>query len=199
MQMFVQIIEGKVKDPDGIKRLTEKWQKEIRPGAKGYLGSTAGTTPDGRGIAIVRFESPEAAQANSQRPEQGAWFDEMRKCYDGDPTFAESTDAEEFMGGGSNDAGFVQVMKSRGVDRVKMKELDAQFEKFSGERPDLIGTFRVWTGPDSCVEAAYFSSEAEAREGESKELPAELAKVMADFGEMMANTEFLDLKDPIIN
>ena len=196
--MFVQIIEGRTKDPDGIKMQAERWQQELRPGAVGYLGVTSGVTEDGRAISIVRFESADAARANSERPEQAAWWPEMAKCYDGEPTFTESTDTEEILGGGGDNAGFVQIMKSTGVDRVKMKELDAQFEKFMGFRPDLIGSFRVWTGPDTCVEAAYFTSEAEARAGEKKEMPPEIQALMAEFGEMMQNTDFLDLKDPIL-
>ena len=111
-------------------------------------------------------------------------------------TFTESSDTAEFLGGGSNDAGFVQVMKSTGVDRAQLDRLDAQFEKFAKIRPDLIGGLRVWTGPDSCIEANYFTSEADARKGEQAEMPAELQALMADFGQAMANTEFLDLTDP---
>jgi hypothetical protein len=198
MQMFVQIIEGRARDADGIKALSEKWDRGLRPGAVGYLGVTAGVTDDGRSISIVRFESAEAARANSERPEQAAWWSELAKCFDGQPTFTESTDTEEFLGGGSNSAGFVQIMKTPRADRVQMKEMDAQFDKFVGARPDLLGTFRVWTGPDSCIEAAYFTSEAEARAGEQKELPGELQAVMAEMGDMMKDTEFLDLKDPVL-
>ncbi len=105
---------------------------------------------------------------------------------------------EQFLGGGSNDAGFVQIMKSAGVDRARMAKLDAAFDAFANTRPDLIGTFRVWTGPDSCVEAAYFTSQAAAREGEAKEVPEELKPLMAEFGDLMQNTEFLDLTDPML-
>jgi hypothetical protein len=55
---------------------------------------------------------------------------------------------------------------------------------------------RTWTGPDEYVEVAYFTSEAEAREGETKEPPPELADQMGEFEDMMANVEFLDLRDP---
>jgi hypothetical protein len=54
----------------------------------------------------------------------------------------------------------------------------------------------VWSGTDSNVEIAYLTSEAEAREGEKKQPPAELAEQMADFEAMMTGTEFLDLQDP---
>jgi hypothetical protein len=196
--MFVQIIEGRTSDAEGLKRQGERWQTEVRPGAVGFLGVTAGVTADGRSITIARFESVEAARVNSQRPEQGQWWAEMSKYFDGDPTFTESSDVDEFMGGGSNDAGFVQVMKSRGVDRSRVAQLDALFEKHAGLRPDVIGSFRVWTGVDTCVEAIYFTTEAEARTGESTEMPADVQQAMAELGDMSANTEFLDLTDPLV-
>ncbi len=196
--MFVQIIEGKTRDPAGLTRQGERWQSEVGPGAVGFLGVTSGVTPDGRAITIARFASEEAARANSDRPEQSAWWSEMEKYYDGDVAFTESSDAQEFLGGGSDDAGFVQVMKSEGVDRARMARLDEQFEKLSGLRPDLLGSFRVWTGPDRCVEVNYFTSEAEARAGESQEMPADAQAMMAEFQDVMARTEFLDLPDPQI-
>jgi hypothetical protein len=193
--MFVQVIEGKTSDPEAVKEQGERWQRELRPGAAGYLGVTAGSTADGRTIAIVRFEDEASARANEARPEQGAWFEGMAKLYDGEPTFAESSDVTEMMGGGSNDAGFVQVMKSTGVDRAKVEKMDAVFESFAGQRPDLLGGLRIWTGPDACIDVAYFTSEAEARKGEQAEMPDEIKEVMGEF-ENMGQTEYLDLTDP---
>jgi hypothetical protein len=54
----------------------------------------------------------------------------------------------------------------------------------------------MWTSPDSYIEVAYFTNEIEARQGESKEPPAELAAQMGAFEAMMANVEFTDLRDP---
>ena len=194
--MFVQIIEGRTSDAEGIKRQGERWQQDVGPGAAGFLGVTAGVTADGRVITIARFESEEAARANSDRREQSDWWAEMSKYYDGEPTFTESTDVEEFLGGGSNEAGFVQIMKSRGVDRARIARLDEQFDQFASRRPDLMGSIRIWTGADTCLEAIYFTSEAEAREGEKKGLPEELQPMMAEFQDVMQDTEFLDLADP---
>jgi hypothetical protein len=196
--MFVQIIEGKVSDKAGLHSQLDRWQSEIRPGATGFLGSTSGVTDDGVCFAIARFESAAAAQANSERAEQGAWWAETEKCFDGPVSFTDSEDAEEFLAGGSNEAGFVQVMKTpSGVDRAVVKDLDERFSKHAATwRPDLIGGVRIWTGEDSTVDVNYFTSEAEARENENKEPPAELAEVFAQFADLMANTEFIDLKDP---
>ena len=194
--MFVQIIEGTTKDPDALRAAGEAWQDEVKPGAIGYLGVTSGVTPEGQAFTIVRFQDEASARANSDRPEQGAWFQKhLASAYDGQPTFTESSDVVEFMGGGSDDAGFVQVMKISGVDRAKLEALDAVFEKFAGERPDILGGVRAWTGSDSCVDVMYFTSEDDARKGEASEVPEELQKAMADFGSM-AQVEFIDLPDP---
>ena len=197
--MFVQVIEGRTKDPEGIKRQGDRWQAEVRPGAVGYLGVTSGSTADGRTIAIVRFESEEAARANSERAEQTAWFEEMKKYYEGEISFTESSDTTEFMGGGSNEAGFVQVMKSSGLDRAQVERMDALFEKVAPQRPEILGLFRVWTGADSCIDVAYFTNEDDARSGEKQPVPPELQEAMAEFGDMTRNTEFLDLSDPQIH
>ena len=195
--MFVQAIEGRVGDRDGLRRQLERWMAELRPGARGFLGSTAGVTDAGDGIVFARFESASDAQANSERAEQDQWWAETEKCFDGDVRFTDSDDVDSFLAGGSNDAGFVQVMKGRGTDRDQMQALDEQFEAHSASfRPDLLGGFRMWTGTDSYIEVAYFTNESEARAGESKEPPEELAAQMGDFQALMANVEFIDLRDP---
>lgn len=194
--MFVQIIEGQTSDAAALTARGESWQEELAPGAVGYLGVTSGVTADGRAITIVRFQDEASATANGNRPEQGEWWAETAKLYDGEPTFTNSSEVDEWGGGGSNDAGFVQVMKSTGVDRAKVEAMDRAFEPHMHLRPDLLGGIRIWTGPDSCVDVAYFTSEAEAREGEKAEMPPELASVMEQMAEGLGTTEYLDLTDP---
>jgi hypothetical protein len=193
--MFVQVIEGPVSDPQRLRRQLDAWDKDLRPGAAGFLGSTTGVTDDGYAIAFVRFESAAAAKANSDRPEQGEWWSETEKCFSGDVKFTESEEVETFLGGGSNDAGFVQVMKGT-ADREQMGRLDGLFEKHAASfRPDLLGGLHVWTG-NTFIDANYFTSEADARAGEGKEPPPELAEATKDFDEVMADVEFLDLRHP---
>lgn len=195
--VYVQIIEGRAADRAGMQHLMKRWMDELRPGATGFLGTTGGVADDGRSIAVVRFESADAARANSDRPEQGDWWAEMEACYDGPVEFTESDDVHQFMSGGSDHAGFVQVMKSDDVDRSAMAEMDAAFERHAASwRPDVIGGLRIWTGPSSCYDVTYFTSEAAAREGESKPPPDELADMFDQFQDVMATTEFIDLSDP---
>jgi hypothetical protein len=193
--MFVQVIEGRTSDPVGITKQGERWQRELRPGAIGHLGVTAGVTADGRSITIARFEDEDSARANAARPEQGAWFEVMAKLYDGAPTFHESSDVTEWLGGGSNDAGFVQVMKFTDVDRAEVEKMDAAFEPFAAQRPDLLGGVRIWTGPDACFDVAYFTSEADARKGEQAELPEEMHQLMTE-SQGIGEPEYFDLTDP---
>jgi hypothetical protein len=198
MHVFVQIIEGRAGDREGLRRQGERWMAELRPGAKGFLGATEGITDDGHSITVVRFESATAAQANSDRPEQGQWWAETEKYYDGDVTFQQSEDVDTMLGGGSNDAGFVQIMKGTAAP-ADVHAMDALFEKHAPTfRPDVIGGFRAWIGPDAYTEVIYFTSEADARANEGNPPPAELQAQMGRYEEMMANVEFLDLKEPRI-
>jgi hypothetical protein len=74
--MFVQVIQGQVSDTAKMRAQLDKWVAEFAPGAEGWLGSTSGVTDDGTFVSLARFESPEAARQNSERPEQGEWWDE---------------------------------------------------------------------------------------------------------------------------
>src|SRR3954470_17211635 len=138
--MFVQIIQGKVKDADLLARQSERWVAEIKPGVKGYLGSTTGVTPDGRAITIARFESADAAATNSDNALQTAWWNETSKAYDGEPTFIDCTDVDTMLCGGSNDAGCVQVVQGRATDQAAMrKEMGSMETSLRSARPDTLG------------------------------------------------------------
>lgn len=195
--MFVQVIEGQVADRECLRRQLERRIDELRQGGTGFVGATAGVTDDGHAIALVRFESATAARAYDERPEHGRWLTDTRSCFAGHASFTLSDDVELFRGGGSDRAGFVQVMKGSGIDREQMRVLDQGFEEHGADlRPDFLGALRAWTGPDSYIEVAYFTNEAEARAGEEEEPPPELADLMGDFQQLMTNVQFLDLRDP---
>ncbi|MBA3605297.1 MAG: hypothetical protein H0W46_04855 [Acidimicrobiia bacterium] len=195
--MFVQVMEGRVADEGGLRRQFDRWMTELRPGAKGFLGTTAGVTADGTAVMFARFDSAADAATNSSRPEQGEWWSETQGCFDGEVSITDSDDVETFLAGGSDDARFVQIMKGHGVARDRLRALDEQFEPHATSwRPDLLGGIRVWTDADSYVEVAYFTNEEEARKGESKPPPAELSAQMSEFQSVMANVDFVDLRDP---
>jgi hypothetical protein len=198
--MFVQLIEGKVSDAEQLRRAIDRWYAEVAPGAVGWLGSTGGVTDDGRAIALVRFESADAARRNSERPEQDRWWAETSKLFDGEVTFTESEDVTVDTTGDPDRAGFVQIMRGRGTDPDRARELMAQdSDKWAEFRPEMVGSVVVGHEGGAYTMAMYFTSEAAAREGERKELPPELAAQMEEMGKLsIGEPEFFDLKEPQI-
>jgi hypothetical protein len=196
--MFVQVIEGRVQDAAALRAAVDEWFRQVSPGAAGWLGSTSGVTDDGRAIALVRFESESAARANSERPEQDEWWAQTAKLFDGEPTFSESSDINADIVGDPGSAGFVQVMKGRSSNPERASELMAQDpEAWAAFRPDILGSLSVGLADGAYTVALYFTSEAAAREGESKEAPENLKAQMEEMGSLMiGETEFFDLKDP---
>jgi hypothetical protein len=197
--MFVQIIRAKAKDPGGIRKMWEKAEQELAPGATGFHGSTGGIADDGTSIAAVRFESEEAARKNSARPEQDAWAREFQRFVEGPIQYVDSTDVETFGRGGSDDAGFVQVIQARATDRQRLDQLNNEFESTLREaRPDLIGGIVAWhpEGTGWFTTVNYFTSESEAREGERQEMPPEMKAMWGEWISLMQDVEYLDLHDP---
>jgi heme-degrading monooxygenase HmoA len=197
MVLFIQVIQGTTNDAEGLRRQFERWQEDVRPNATGYLGTTAGVTDDGKVFVLARFESAEAAQSNSGKPEQDAWWNETAKYFEGTPSFKDYTDVDVSRGGGSDDAGFVQVMQGRVRDAARVREMEAEFmPKMEAMRPDVIGSIRGWDG-NEYTEAIYFTSEADARQGEAR--MTETGGSEPGFEEYMSlieSVDYLDLKDP---
>jgi hypothetical protein len=194
--MFIQVLRAKVKDADAVKAAGDRWQTELKPGAKGYLGSTAGIADDGTYVVFVRFASEADARANSERPEQTTWTAENSKHFDGEITFYDCPDADMLGPGGSDDAGFVQVMFYRPTDVGAIRKLAAVDEQIAAVRPDLIGATTAYATDGTVIQANYFTSESAAREGEKTELPAELEKSMAEFQANAGEIEFIDIREP---
>jgi hypothetical protein len=198
--MFVQVIQGRTSDPEALNAAVNRWMEELAPGATGWLGTTGGVTEDGRAIAMVRFESEDAARRNSERPEQDQWWAETEKLYDGGATFRDSNDVTVDMQGDPDQAGFVQIMQGRGTDPDRARELMTQdSDKWAAFRPDMIGSVAIGHEGGAYTMVMYFTSEAEAREGEQKEIPPELQAQMEEMNKLsVGEPEFFDLKQPMI-
>jgi hypothetical protein len=191
--MFIQVIQGHVQDADRLKERVLEWERTLGADADGWLGSTSGVTGDGTSVAVVRFESRAHADASSARPEQDAWWAETATCFDGDVTFRDYDDAFTMLDGGSNDAGFVQVMHGRTSDADKLRAfMHGPMDGLREMRPEIIGGTVAIADDGDFTQTVYFTSEAAAREGEGQEMPREVADQM---GEMTVD-EFLDLTDP---
>jgi hypothetical protein len=196
--VFVQVIQGQVSDAAAVHSAVDQWTNELAGGAPGWLGATAGVTDDGRFIALARFESAEAAQSSGDRPEHDAWWDQFAKLFNAEPSVRNSEFVVVDTPGRPDDAGFVQVIQGRGTDPARAQKLMSQdSDKWAEFRPDVIGSVAVGHEGGAYTMALYFTSEAEAREGERKEPPPELKARMEEMNALNIGVpEFFDIRQP---
>ncbi|MGH8970123.1 MAG: hypothetical protein ACRDV1_09270 [Actinomycetes bacterium] len=194
--MFIQVIQGSITDRSELRAMIERWDEQLAPHAIGWLGTTAGLTANDDFVALARFGSEDAARANSERPEQHQWWMETSKLFSGDVIFHDCREVDLMRGGGSDDAGFVQIIQGRARDVARLREMNTQFERFAGDyRPDLLGSAVALHGDGGFTQAAYFTTEAEARAGESAEAPAELKPILEEEMSLLEDLRFFDLQE----
>ena len=199
--MFAQVIQGRTSDAEGLRAALDRWLQDVRPGAIGWLGSTVGITDDGTFVALARFESVQAAERNAERPEQSRWWEETSRLFEGDVSFRDSEDVTVELQGDPDRAGFVQVMQGRVTDAARAKEVMARMpsDVMAAFRPDVLGSVMIGYDDGAWTQVLYFTSEAEAREGERKEPPGELQEAMEEMGKLsVGETTFLDLREPLL-
>ena len=85
---FVQIIEFRTSDIEGVRRIDEEWRRatEGRRTVRRELLARDHSDPD-RYFAVVFFDSYESAMANSSLPETKASAEQYMKVSDGRPVF----------------------------------------------------------------------------------------------------------------
>ena len=195
--MFIQVIQGSCRDADALHRQMELWREEIGPTAEGWLGGTYGITDDNTFIGVVRFESKDAAARNSARPEQGDWWARTQESFEGDVTFHDCDEVATFLDGGSDDAGFVQVIQGRVSDPAPFRTfMNQPMDSLRAARPEIIGGSFALAPDGHFIETVAFRSEAAAREGENKEMPEDVGKAWEDAMSLMQDVTYLDLRHP---
>src|SRR5919199_2117556 len=195
--MFIQVIQGRVSNPDQVRAELDRWKAELAPAAEGWLGSTGGVTDDGRFIVLARFESEELARRNSDRPEQGAWWAEMSKHLT-DVAFHDSARVHLHKGGGSDGAGFVQVIQGHTEEMDRLAALGrAQEDRLAEQAPHILGMTVAEHAdtPGDFTQAVYFTSEQDARRFE-REHPAESDPDLREVFSLMTDLRYFDLRDP---
>jgi hypothetical protein len=193
--VFIQVIQGRCSRQDELRALSDEWVQELGPAADGWLGGTYGFTDDGTFIGVIRFEDREKAMANSGRPEQDEWAQRMTALFDGPVEFHDSDDVTVMLDGGSDDAGFVQVIRGKvdDVDRLRAI-MTSNTDALRENRPDILGATLAIEPDGSYTDTIAFTDEASAREGEKKEPPPEVA---AEFEwSMQSGATFYDLRNP---
>jgi hypothetical protein len=195
--MFIQVIQGRVSDKGAARATLDRWLRDVEPGAVGWLGGSYGFSDDGALIAVVRFESRQAARANSDRPEQQAWWHEMEARFSGPVSFHDCEDVSLLLAGGSDEAGFVQVIQGRVRDPARLRALVEQSTSLISEhRPDVIGASIAIGADGFFTETVAFTSEAAARKAEREPLPPRATELLEQEMALLDEVSFLDLHQP---
>lgn len=195
--MFIQTFQGRTDNADALRAQLDAWKQDHADKAEGWLGTTAGATDDGEFVAVVRFEDEGSARRNSERSEQGSWWADTERHFSGQPEFHDYPHADELMGGGSDDAGFVQVIQGHATDLDRLRQLTDD-DRLDEYRPDIIGGSYGADDEGNVIQAVYFTSEEEAREGERKmfEAPDDIRADYEAYGELITDVRYLDLRTP---
>jgi hypothetical protein len=195
--VFVQLILGRAADAAAVRRQWDRWATDLAPGAAEFVGATGGVTTDRRAVLIARFESEHAARANAERPEQDRWWAETVTSALADPEVFETADVTLHDGQGWERARFVQVMRAQVRDRRRFEAIEDELTpRFMQLRPDLLAAYRAWFPDGSVAAIDYFTSEAEARAGEHKEMPDVLGEQFSEWMSLLDDVEWFDLVDP---
>jgi len=191
--VFIQIIQGKCTRQDDLHALVDEWRRELSAGATGWLGGTYGFTDDDMFVGVVRFESRDAATANSERPEQGAWSERMTAVMDSPLEFHDCDDVTLFLDGGSDQAGFVQIIRGKVDEPARLKAMLADTDSLHEMRPEIIGGSLAIEADGTFTETVAFTSEEAARAAEQMEAPEDVRR---ELEYAMKDATFFDLHHP---
>lgn len=173
--------------------MVESPREDAGLAGNGWLGGTYGFTDDDMFVAVVRFESKEAATANSARPEQSAWAERMMGLMDGPVEFHDCPDVTLMMGGGSDDAGFVQIIRGKVEDPTMLKSMMSDTTLLHEARPEILGATLAIEEDGTFTETVAFTDEKSARSGEQMEMPQDIRESL---DAIMQDATFLDLHHP---
>jgi len=191
--VFIQIIQGTCTREEELRAAAQGWREELSGGAVGWLGGTYGFTDDHQFIGVIRFQSREAALANSARPEQSAWAEKMTALMDGPVEFHDCDDVTLFLDGGSDSAGFVQVIRGHVDDPARIKAVLADTTSLHEMRPEILGGTLAIEADGTFTETVAFRDEDSARQGEQSSPPPD---VRAELESIMTGATFYDLHRP---
>jgi hypothetical protein len=192
--MLIQMVQGRCSRQDEMRGLVDDWCSAMAD-QPGWLGGTYGFTDDDRFIGVVRFDSLEACRDAATMDGAGLWWAGAEALCNGSCQIDEAQDVSMMLEGGSDDAGFVQVMRGQVTDADKLRHLmsDEMTSMLHQARPEILGATLAIEPDGHFVETVAFTDESSARKGEQTEMPDD---VRAELESAMAEVEYLDLHRP---
>jgi hypothetical protein len=196
--MFIQIIQGRATNPPGIRRDLGRWQRMLAADADGWLGSTTGITEDGWSITVVHFASEAHARRNNDRPEQREWWRDASQHL-ARVVFHDAPKVHTYRDGGSDQAGFVQILQGHTDHMERMISLGRdQDEVLAREAPHILGVTVAEHAdrPGDFTQIVYFTSEQDAQSYDQDSPIEEDEPAQEERRSLMTNLRCFDLRDP---
>ena len=193
--MFIQMVQGACDQQDDMRMLVDDWCTEVAD-QPGWLGGTYGFTEDDHFVGVVRWDSKASCDDYCTREGAAWWWAAASELLHSKAEIHQSEDVTLMLQGGSDDAGFVQIMKGKVGDADLLRRISTDQEMTAmlhQARPDIIGSTLLIEDDGSFVETISFTDEAAARAGEKQEMPAEAA---ADMEHAMQDVHYIDLHHP---
>jgi hypothetical protein len=132
--------------------------------------------------------------ANGARPEQGRWWSDAEQCLDGPAEFHDCDDVTLLLDGGSDGAGFVQIVRGKVEDPTRLKTLmGTDTDMLHEARPEILGATLAIEKDGTFTETVAFTDEESARRGESQQMPDEMRQ---QWDELVQGAQFMDLRNP---
>ena len=195
--MFLRVIEGRVPDRTAMRAQHDAWAARIGATEPDWLGSTAGITEDDRFICLSRFRSVESFARLAARADAREWWARTERLFLGPVVTAEYFDVAVLRDGGTNDAGFVQVIGGRAADPGRLGALQKELLRTLPDgRPDIVGGLAAVDAAGRFGQAFSFSTEELARAAEHGEQLAEIEELEAELHWLAAGTTYYDLRHP---
>jgi hypothetical protein len=196
--MFIQIIQGRATNPPGIRRDLGRWQRQLAADADGWLGTTTGITEDGWSITVVRFASEAQARHNRDRPEQREWWRDASQHL-ARIAVHDAPKVHTYRDGGSDQAGFVQVVQGHSDDLERMASLGRdQDDSQARDAPYVLGMTVAEHAdrPGDFTQILYFTSEQDARRLEQERSAEDDEPALKELRNLMTDSRSFDLRDP---
>jgi hypothetical protein len=191
--MFLQVFRGDVHDPAATHGALDRLMDTLDGTTDGWLGTTAGVTPDGHSLTLSRFTTAEDARRTNQGPAGHTWLAEMSGLSSVPVTVDDCPQVITQLRGDSSDAEFVQVLQGRIADLERLEHaLEAASPWQTESRSDIIGGLLALHGDGRFTQAVYFTSESEARAGERVERPAEADEIDS----LVSDVSYFELRQP---
>jgi hypothetical protein len=130
---------------------------------------------------VIRFDSEDASARLGSQPEQDRWPADALGLFEAEPIVLNSSEVIADLHGNPDRARFVQFIQGRVNDPERARDLWSQYVDLRRKlRPDVLASLAISHGGGAYTLIIYYSSEAEAREGERKPLPPEWRTLIAE-------------------